>query len=309
MYSIVSTIMCAALLVSEPPPGTNPTSTGVPVRMTVTVNVDKGKRMPQIDMKDVSVKKNKEQLQVTEWVPAQGDHAGLELFFLIDDASISTLGNQLKDLSDFFNAQPATTAIGVGYARNANVEIRQEFTTDHVLAAKALRLPLTNVGAFGSPYLSVTDLMKRWPASSNRREVVLVTDGIDRANRGRNALVNPDVDTAARVAQKTGTIIHTLYFPGVGHWCRNFWEANSGQNGIAKLADVTGGESFFLGVQTPVSFSPYLDQLQRILDNQYLMTVSAKPGKKAALQYVTVTTEVAGVDFSTPDAIWVPAAK
>jgi hypothetical protein len=301
--------MCAALLVSEPPPGTNPTSTGVPVRMTVTVNVDKGKRMPQIDMKDVSVKKNKEQLQVTEWVPAQGDHAGLELFFLIDDASISTLGNQLKDLSDFFNAQPATTAIGVGYARNATVEIRQEFTTDHALAAKALRLPLTNVGAFGSPYLSVTDLMKRWPASSNRREVVLVTDGIDRANRGRNALVNPDVDTAARVTQETGTIIHTLYFPGVGHWRRNFWEANSGQNGIAKLADVTGGESFFLGVQTPVSFSPYLDQLQRILDNQYLMTVSAKPGKKAALQYVTVTTEVAGVDFSTPDAIWVPAAK
>ena len=62
---------------------------------------------------------------------------------------------------------------------------------------------------------------------------------------------------------------------------------------------MTGGESFFLGTQAPVSFSPYLEQLQRILDNQYLLTFSAAPGKKAGLQYVTVTTEVAGVDFST----------
>ena len=151
--------------------------------------------------------------------------------------------------------------------------------------------------------------MKRWSASANRREVVLVTDGIDRAGRGRNALINPDVDTAATVAQKTGTLIHTIYFPGGGHWYRNFWERNYGQNGIAKLSDLTGGESFALGLQAPVSFVPYLEQLQQILDNQYLLTFNAKPGKKAGMQYVTVMTEVAGVDFTTPDAVWVPAAK
>ena len=50
--------------------------------------------------------------------------------------------------------------------------------------------------------------------------------------------------------------------------------------GIAKLSDVSGGESFFLGLETPVSFTPYLDQLQKILDNQYLLTVSAQPGKE-----------------------------
>jgi hypothetical protein len=309
MSASIVTILCAALLVSELPPGTNNANTASQVRMTVTANVDKGKRAPQIEKADVSVKQGKEALQVTEWVPAQGDRAGLELFFLIDDASAWNLGSQLEDLRTFINAQPSTTAIGVGYARNGTIELRQDLTTDHALAAKSLRLPISSVGAYGSPYLSVTALMKSWTACSNRREVVLVTDGIDRAGRGRNALMNPDVDTATRVAQRTGTIIHTLYFPGAGHWSRNFWERSYGQNGLAKLSDITGGESFYLGLQAPVSFTPYLDQLQQILDNQYLLTFSAKPGKKAGLQYVNVTTEVAGVDFSTPDAVWVPAAK
>ena len=63
--------------------------------------------------------------------------------------------------------------------RNATVQIVQNFTTDHVLAAKALRLPLGFVGAYGSPYLPVIDLMKRWPESPNHREVAMVSDGID----------------------------------------------------------------------------------------------------------------------------------
>jgi len=196
--------------------------------------------------------------------------------------------------------------------RNATVQIVQDFTTDHAAAAKALRLPLGSAGAYGSPYLSVIDLMTRWPANQNRREVVMVTDGIDRARRGmfwRGLNVNPDVDSASDVAMRTGTIIHTIYAPGVGRLYRNYWEATNGQLGIAKLSDVTGGESFFLGLQSPVSFAPYLDQLQKILDNQYLLSFSAKPDKKAGLQYVTLSTEVAGVEFAAADAIWVPAAK
>jgi hypothetical protein len=302
----IATILCAAMLVSELPPGT-PNTTGPQVRMTVTANVEKGKRTPQIEKEDVIVKQGKEPVQVTGWAPARGERAGLELFFLIDDASARTLGSQFDDLRTFINAQPSTTAVGIGYARNGTVQVVQNLTPDHALAAKSLRLPMGSVGAYGSPYLSATELMRGWTPSGNRREIVLVTDGIDRAGRGHNALMNPDVDTAAEVAQKTGTIIHSIYFPGMGHWYRNFWQANYGQNGLAKLSDMTGGESFFLGLQAPVSISPYLDQLQQILDNQYLLTFTARPGKKAGLQSVTVMTEVAGVDFSTPDTAWVPA--
>lgn len=193
--------------------------------------------------------------------------------------------------------------------RNATVQIAQNFTAEHEQAAKAIRLPTGFVGAFGSPYLSLIDLMQRWPDHPDRRrEVIMVSDGIDRARRGRNALLNPDADRASEVAQRTGTTIHTIYFPGVGHWRRNFWEANNGAMALGKVSDLTGGESFFLGLPAPVSFRPYLETLQRVFNNQYWLSFSVGPGNRAGLQSVGITTEVAGVDFSYADAVWVPAA-
>ena len=144
--------------------------------------------------------------------------------------------------------------------RNATVEIVQNFTTDHAAAARAVRLPRANDGAFGSPFLSVIDLMNRWTTHPNRRVVVMVTDGIDRARGGPRQRgigpANPDVIRASNVAQRTGTIIYTLFFPGVGARSRNMWEASNGQNAIARLSGETGGEAFFLGLQAPVSSAP-----------------------------------------------------
>jgi hypothetical protein len=289
-----------------------PAASTVPVRMTVTLDViGEGKRMPEVNREDVIVKQGKDRLKVTEWAAACGDRAGLDLFILIDDASDSSLGLQLKDLRAFINAQPESTSIGIGYMQNAVVSIAQDFTTDHTAAAKALRLPLGSPGAYGNPYRSVTDLMKRWPEHPNRREVIMITDGIDRSHLGPRHFpgINPEVDIASTVAQRTGTIVHTIYAPGVGRLRYNFWEATNGQNGIAKLSDETGGESFFLGRQPAVTFEPYLNQIAKILENQYLLTFEAKPAKKAGLQTVALITEIAGVEFAAADNVWVPAAK
>lgn len=287
---------------------------GVQVTTTVTATVPDGKRMPAINPEDVIVKQGKDRLHVTEWVPAQGTRAGLELFILIDDASESRLGSQLGDLRDFINAQPASTAIGIGYMRNATVQVVQDMTRDHARAADALRLPLGTAGAYGSPYLSVMDLMKRWPAGDNRREIVMITDGVDRAGRNRHysrhgLYLNPDADVASSLAQKTGTIVHTIYTPGVGRWHRSYWVATSGQSDMTRLSAKTGGESYYLGLGSPVSFSPYLNQLQRVLNNQYLLSFAATPQKKPGLQTVSLNTELAGVRLAAPDAVWVPGPQ
>jgi hypothetical protein len=310
---LYSALTLAAMLAIVPASRAQETATpaAAPTKMTVTVNVGRDKRMPSINPEDVIVRQGKDRLQVAEWVPAQGERAGLDLFILLDDASNTTLGTHLDELRTFINAQPSTTAVGVGYMQNATVQIAQNFTTDHAKAAKAIRLPLGRPGAYGSPYLSVIDLMKRWPESSSRREVVMVTDGIDRAHRGLRwpgLTTVPDVDSAGEVAMRTGTMIHTIYAPGVGRLHRNYWEATNGQLGMAKLSDMTGGESYYLGLQNQVSFTPYFDDLQKALDNQYLLSFSARPGKKAGLQYVNLNTEVAGVEFGAPDAVWVIAA-
>lgn len=314
MLMLFSAFTAAAMFVTAPASLAQQTAptTNVPVRIAVTPNVAGDKRMPEIKPEDVVVKQGKQRLQVRELIPAQGDHAGLDLFILIDDASSLRLGSNFDELREFINAQPATTSVGVGYMRNARVQIAQNFTIDHAAAAKAVRLPIGSGGGYGSPYLSVIDLMKRWPESDNRREVVMITDGIDRARRGprwRGLSNNPDVDSASAVAMRTGTIIHTIYAPGSDRRYRNYWEATNGQMNLAKLSDIAGGESYFLGLQSPVSIKPYLDDLQKTLDNRYLLSFYAKPGSKPGLQYVTLTTEVAGVEFSAPDAVWVPAAK
>lgn len=280
--------------------------------MTVTLRLlDDDKRMPEVNREDVIVRQDKDRVQVTGWTPARGGHAGLDLFILIDDASNTSLGSQLDDLRAFINAQPPATSVGVGYMRNGAVQITQNFTTEHSQAAKALRLPIASSGVYGSPYLSVIDLMKRWPEGSNRREVVMLTDGIDRARGGPRyrglGFISPDVDSASSVAQRTGTSIHTIFTRGVGRLGSNFWEITNGQNGIAKLSDGTGGESFYLGTQNPVGFKPCLDNVQKALDNQYLLEFRAVTGKKSGLQYVRLSTEVAGVELVSADSVWVKA--
>jgi len=284
----------------------------VPVHMTVTVNViGENKKMPDLDRRDIMVKQGKNRLQVIDWFPATGDHAGMQLFVLIDDSSDTSLGSQLDDVRAFINAQPPSASIAVGYMSNATVRVIQDFTTDHALAVKAVRLPMASTGAYGSPYLSLIDILKRWPETTNRREVLMVTDGIDRARGGFRSRLGPvpDVDTASDVAQRTGTIIYTIYHPGIGRLFRNFWVANNAQNALARLSEETGGESFFLGLQSPVSFKPYLEQVQKMLDNQYIVGFLAKPGKKSGLQEVKITTEVPGVEFGAANSVWVPAAK
>jgi hypothetical protein len=299
-------------------------SATVPVHMVVTAESTKDTGAPpDLDRRDIVVKQGKNRLQVTDWIPARGEQAGLQLFILIDDTCDSGLGSYLDELRSFINAQPATTLVAIGYMRNATITTVQDFTADHAQAAKALRLPLGSLSTQDSPYLSLASLLKRWPESKVRREVIMVTDGIDRLRSappstgpGRGPYKTPprtipyisvDVDTASIASQRSGVIVHTIYAPGVGRAHRNFYEAQNGLNGMAKLSDETGGESFALTAQPAVSFQPYLDRLQTILGNQYFLVFQAKPGDKAGLQRVKLETEVPNVEFAAADNVWVPA--
>ena len=285
----------------------------VPVTMTVTANVAGNKRMPEISQSDVVVRQGKTRLEVTGWVPARGDRAGLELFILIDEKVDPRISLQYDELRAFINAQPASTLVGVGYMRNATVQIAQDLTADHELAAQALRLPLGYPGAYGSPYLSAVDLMKSWPVDQNRREILMITDGIGRDSHHlgwqRGYTTDLDVDTASAVAQRTGTNIFSIYAPGAARISPRLLGRREWPTNMSRLSDSTGGAAFYLGLHSPVSFRPYLDQLQSMLDNQYLLSFSAKPGKKSGLQSINLSTEVAGVDLAAHDAVWVAGGK
>jgi len=60
---------------------------------------------------------------------------------LIDDTLDPVIGGNLNDIKEFIKAQPPSTVIGIGYMSNAGVNIVQNFTADHELAVKAVRVP------------------------------------------------------------------------------------------------------------------------------------------------------------------------
>jgi hypothetical protein len=300
---VIGVILAAPSLLA----GQQSPATGIPVHMVVTAEARHGADVPVIQKEDVMVYQGRDRVKTTDWLPLQGDHAELELFLLLDDASDTSLGSQLEDLRRFINSQPATTRVGVGYMRNGTVDIVQNLTDDHGKAAKTLRLPLGFAGVNASPYFSVTDLIKRWPGVPVRREILMISDGIDRYGPGGAS--DPYVDEAVEQAQRAGIVIFSIYTPGEGHFGHTFWRINWGQNYLSQLSDETGGESFYLGSEAPVSFSPYLDDLGRRLLHQYLLTFQAKPVKKAGMQGVKLRTEVPNAELVAADRAYVPASE
>jgi len=279
---------------------------GVPVRLLVTLEARHGQDVPVINREDVMVYQGKNRRPAEDWQALQGEHAGLQFFLLLDDSSNTSLGSQLDDLRAFITAQPPTTEIGAGYMRNGTVDIVQNLTRDHAQAAKALRLPMGMGGAFASPYLSLQDLIKRWPEGPLRREVLMVSDGIDGYYGGGPS--DPYVAEAVEQAQRAGIVVHTIYARGTGHFGHSFWRMNWGQNYLSQISAETGGEAYWQGLETPVAFAPYLDELSHRLNHQYVLTFLAKPEKKASLQPVKLRTEVPNVELVAADRVWVPAA-
>jgi hypothetical protein len=305
-FSIVLAFEVATLLYASRPVLAQqpPTSPGNTIQVVLTVEANHGTNIPVINREDVMVYEGHDRDKVTDMVPLVGDHAGLELFLLIDDASNSSLDNQLQDLRQFINSQPATTAIGVGYMRHGAVQVVQNLTTDHAQAAKSLRLPLGDPGTSPSPYFAIVDLIKKWPNAPVRREVLMISDGIDRFYGGGPD--DPYVDSTVEAAQKAGIVIYSIYSPGVGHYGHSFWRINWGQNHLAQISDQTGGEMYNNFTGPVVSFVPFLDDLSHRLTHQLVVTFVPKPENKAGLRQVRFRTEVPNAELVGPDRVYVP---
>jgi hypothetical protein len=281
--------------------------------------------LPRLQKEDVKVKQGKNFLPVTQLIPAQGESAALQLMILIDDTLNTSVGNNLSDIKEFITAQPATTVIGIGYMANATVNVVQNFTADHDLAVKAVRLPRGNLSTMDSPYLSLISLVKGWKPQNVRREVLMVTDGIDRlrgeqpqaSRMGPNygtiyhsmPTISPDANSASEISQRFNVIVHAIYAVGVGRAGRSSWDLQLGLSGLSKIAEETGGECFSLGTSQLVSFKPSLERLQRLLSNQYYLVFQATPRKKEGFQRVNIVTELSNSEILAPDNVWVPAAK
>ena len=324
--AVISLLIAFCILTTATPsahPQDNVDAAGVQVHLVITdMALQQDKELPRLQKEDVKVKLGKNAATVTQLIPARDESAALQLMILIDDTlNTSAVGNNLNDLKEFISAQPASTIVAIGYMSNAGVNIAQNFTADKDTAVKAIRLPRGSLSTMDSPYLSLISLVKGWPQQKVRREVLMLTDGIDRL-RGEKPepsrlgpafgpvyhsmpTISTDADSASEASQRHNVIVSSLYSPGVGRAGRSSWDLQLGLSGLTKIADETGGECFSLGTSNAVSFKPYLDQLQKMLNNQYYVVFQAAPRKKAGLQRVKIQTELSNSEILAPDNVWV----
>jgi hypothetical protein len=274
------------------------------VVMTVTATAKRDAQPPALSKNDVELYQGKERVQVADFKRGET----LYLAVLIDDSLRSNIANQWTDLRAFLIAQPQTTYVAVAYARNGVAMVAQDFTTDHALAAKALRIPLGTISAGTSPYLAVQDWIKRWPASGQRSSIILFSSGIDYF-RGGPATMDPDLDTTIARAQKNNVNVWTIYAPDSGRVGRGSFRAFNWQSNLDRLSQQTGAESYSLGLGVPVNLKPYFDRIQMNLNNQYLLAFVGDGGHKGRYETVKVTSEIPKVGFLTPSEVFLPAAR
>lgn len=276
------------------------------VTMTVTAVGKKQTTPPPIKKDDVELFQGKERMQVADW------RRGETLFIaiLIDDSLDRQVAGEWKDLKAFIDAQPQNTYVAVAYSRNGTAAVAQDFTNDHALAAKALRIPMGGGGAFTSPYLSLQDWPKRWPTSGgDRRSIIMISSGVDYFRGGFDP-IDPDLESTIERAQKENINVWTIYYPDEGHVGRRQFRVFNAQSNLSRLSEETGAESFYLDFGVPVSLKQYFDEIQDHLNNQYLLTFNASGGgKKGKFERVRVATEIPNVEFITPSEVFLPAAN
>jgi hypothetical protein len=240
---------------------------------------------------------------IREWTHLAGANGALQLYILIDDGTRPDLANQYNDLRSFIQAQPASTQIGLAYLQNGMARIAAPLTADRAAVGKALRIPMAEPGIAASPYMGLSDLFKKWPAAEARREVLLISSGADPYYRSFD-LQNPYLMTAMDDAVRGAIVVNSIYYAASGHYGHSFFNLNMGQNYLSELAEGTGGEFYWQGLQSPISISPFLKDLERHLNNQYLVTLDAA-GLKTGFNPIRLST-AAPVSLLAPSRVYLP---
>ena len=294
-------LLTASIRAQEPPK-----SDKVPVTTLITVLGPKFSAPPALGRADAIVRTGDHREDITGWVPAQGTKATLQLAILIDDGA-TDFGVHLDEVRHFIQSQPKSTNVGVFYASMGTTQPIAPFSADHDAVAQKVRITFGHGSSSTSIYLSLIDVLRKLQHFPGRREILLIGDGHDRL-RG-DLPESPDLDRAMDTAVKLNVVVHTLYVH-VGRLNSESFDLTLAQGNLAHLAAETGGQSFFQGLNTPVSFTPFLDQLDMALHNQYFLTfTTARSNKpKGEFRGFKVTTEQRNAQITAPDRVFVPGA-
>lgn len=226
----------------------------------------------------------------------------ITLAVLIQEDLVPSVGNEIKDLKEFIRKLPRGSRVMVGTLRTGSLQVRQKFTNDLEKAASALRPPsgLASASPY-NPYVEVIEALRKFEGQPlGRRAILLVSDGLD-VSRGVDSsspTQSVDLQRAINESQRRGVAVYGFYAP------TTLTDANpplgpNAQSSLLRLADETGGIAFFQGTGVPVSFRPFIRELDAALQRQAALTFLSTHVKKG-FHKIEVKSSTPGVRVSYP---------
>jgi VWFA-related protein len=263
------------------PDGSNK-SKGSAKPITVPVTVRERRPNPEKEMRFVNFLIREDGEMQTQLSVRSRAESPMWLAILIQDDLVSSIATETKGLAKFVSQLPAGSRVMVGNIRTGSLEVRRKFTPDLDRAAKSLRPPmgLASASPF-NPYVEIIEALHRFDSQPlGRRAIIVVSDGLD-VSRGADSsgpTQSLDLQRAINEAQRRSVAIYSIFAPSVAS-AAALLNLN-GQSCLQRLSNETGGRAFFQGTGAPVSFDPFLREIDEALNGQIALTyLSTHAGK------------------------------
>jgi hypothetical protein len=251
-----------------------------PVTVPVTIRLREPKREVEMRFVDYILKEDGE-IQTILSVRKPSENP-ITLAILLQDDLVPSISTETKGIANFVRRLPPGSRVMVGYIRGGSLEVRRKFTGDLEKAAKGLRPPLSLASASPfNPFVEVIEALRRFDAQPlGRRAIVLVSDGVD-TSRGVDSSSpgqSLDLQRAINEAQRRSVPIYSIYAPAAGG--SGDLLGLNGQSCLQRLSKETGGVAFFEGTGAPVSFDPFIREIDTSISMQIALSyLSTHPDK------------------------------
>lgn len=272
---------------------------GKPVTVPVTIRVNEESEF-ELQNIDLTVSEDGEPQTI---ISIRGfGNSPITLAVLIQEDLVPSVGNEIKDLAEFIRKLPKGSRVMVGYLRTGSLQVKQRFTNDLEKAASSLRPPVGFASASPyNPYVEVIEALKRFESQPlGRRAILLVSDGLDisRGVDSSSPTQSVDLQRAVNESQRRGVAIYGFYAPTLVAAANPALVSNA-QSSLLRLSNETGGLAFFQGTGAPVSFRPFIRQLDVSLQKQAALTYLSTHLKKG-FHRIEVKSSTPGVRVAYP---------
>ena len=275
---------------------------GRPIVIPLTIKVNSRQLDPETELQNVDLTVNEDGEPQQILSIRSVTNSPITLAVLIQDDLVPSVANEIKPLAEFIRSLPKGSRVMIGYLRTGSLQVKQKFTSDLEKSATSLRPPsgFASVGPY-NPYVEVVEALRKFDAQPlGRRAILLVSDGLD-ISRGVDSsgpTQSIDLQRAVNEAQRRGVAIYGFYSPTFAS-AANRSLAGNAQSSLLRLSNETGGLAFFQGTGAPVSFEPFIRELDVSLQKQAALTFLSTHLKKG-FHKIEVKSATPGVRIAAP---------